>query len=265
MNKKNEKTFIHHNIQFIRECILRLSREEFAKQLGVANVEPWEAGRAAPKDSEKIKIADLANISLDRLMRKHLTLEDFKTDSSDLAIDLDGYIRGNDIKIKAVELEPRQLAITTTHGKENIEWVPEKAAAGYLNGFADPQFVKELPKFQLPFLPTDKTYRAFQIKGDSMPPLPSGSIVVCDYVENWEVDIKTGRTYIVVSESNGIVYKRAINEIHQKHSLTLRSDNPIYPDFTVAVGDIKEIWRARALIINSEQDGMCCFFTKFDS
>ena len=46
---------------------------------------------------------------------------------------------------------------------------------GYTRGFADPEFVKVLPVFQLPFLSRDKKYRTFQISGDSMLPIPDGS------------------------------------------------------------------------------------------
>src|SRR3546814_6005241 len=42
----------------------------------------------------------------------------------------------------------RVLSITVDgDDKENIELVPVKASAGYLNGYADPEYIAELPKF----------------------------------------------------------------------------------------------------------------------
>src|SRR5690606_38332737 len=79
----------------------------------------------------------------------------------------------------------RVLSITVDgDDKENIELVPIKASAGYLNGYADPEYIAELPKFSLPMF-RQGTYRAFEIKGDSMLPLQSGSVVIAEYVENW--------------------------------------------------------------------------------
>jgi hypothetical protein len=88
-------------------------------------------------------------------------------------------------------------------GSENIELVPVKAAAGYMTGYADPTYLEELNKFRLPFLP-DRTSPIVPSKsrGDSMYPLPSGSIVVGEYLDNWK-DIKDGQTYLVISNHDG--------------------------------------------------------------
>lgn len=45
-----------------------------------------------------------------------------------------------------------------------IEVVPVKATAGYLAGYDDPEYIEQLQKIKLPFLPTGK-HRAFPIKG----------------------------------------------------------------------------------------------------
>src|ERR1700740_3349353 len=93
---------------------------------------------------------------------------------------------------------------------ENIELVPTKAAAGYLNGYADPEYVVALPKLYLPMF-KQGTYRAFEIKGDSMLPLVSGTIIIGEYLENW-ADVKTTETYVIISKNDGIVYKRIGNK-----------------------------------------------------
>jgi phage repressor protein C with HTH and peptisase S24 domain len=137
----------------------------------------------------------------------------------------------------------RVLAITVDkEDNENIELVPVKAAAGYLSGFADPTYLKELNKFRLPFLPVG-TYRAFEIKGDSMLPVQPGSIIVSEYVENWK-QIKDGSTYIILSKHDGIVFKRVFNQVEENQTLVLRSDNPSYPPYPIHIDEVLEIWKA---------------------
>jgi phage repressor protein C with HTH and peptisase S24 domain len=120
--------------------------------------------------------------------------------------------------------------------------VPVKAAAGYLNGYSDPTFIKELNRFRLPFLPAG-TYRAFEIKGDSMLPMLPGAIVVGEYVDNWR-NIKDGLTYIVLSKNEGIVYKRVFNQVEDSGALVLRSDNTAYPVYSIQIDEVLEVWKA---------------------
>ena len=137
----------------------------------------------------------------------------------------------------------RVLAITVDKAdNENIEMVPVKAAAGYLNGYADPGFIKELNRFRLPFLPAG-TYRAFEIKGDSMLPIQPGSVVIGEYVDNWK-NIKDGLTYVVLSKHDGIVYKRLFNQVEENGTLTLRSDNTAYPAYPIKIEEVLEVWKA---------------------
>jgi phage repressor protein C with HTH and peptisase S24 domain len=124
--------------------------------------------------------------------------------------------------------------------------VRQKAAAGYLNGYADPEFIEELPRFQLPFLPQG-TYRAFEISGDSMLPLTPGTIIIGEYVENWEV-LKDGHCYILVTGTEGVVYKRVYNKLDEGKVLSLHSDNPAYPPYSVKIADVVEVWKAKAYI-----------------
>jgi len=99
-------------------------------------------------------------------------------------------------------------------------------SAGYLAGYADTEFIDELNTFTLPML-SGGSYRAFEIIGDSMMPTPSGSIIVGEKVEDIE-NVKNNAAYIVVSKSEGIVYKRVIKSNKNKNKLTLVSDNPAY-------------------------------------
>jgi phage repressor protein C with HTH and peptisase S24 domain len=132
------------------------------------------------------------------------------------------------------------------NGRTDIPLVPQKAAAGYLNGYADPEFVDELNTFTLPML-AGGDYRAFEIVGDSMMPTPSGSVIVGERVQNLD-EVKTNQTYIVVSRSEGIVYKRMMKNNRQKNKYTLVSDNPTYQPYIINADDILEVWQAQMII-----------------
>jgi hypothetical protein len=80
-----------------------------------------------------------------------------------------------------------------------------------------------------------------------MLPLSSGSVIISEYVENWN-DLKVGETAVVVSKNEGVVYKRMGSKLKQDKGLKLVSDNPIYDPYYVPAEDILEIWKAKAFI-----------------
>jgi phage repressor protein C with HTH and peptisase S24 domain len=145
----------------------------------------------------------------------------------------------------------KRRAMKLAGGRPDIPFVPFKAAAGYMAGYADPEFVDELNTFTLPIL-SGGNYRAFEIVGDSMMPTPSGSVIVGEKVDNVE-DVKSNMTYIVVSRNEGIVYKRILKTGRSKSKLTLVSDNPTYKPYTIDVEDILEIWQAQYIIAKATQ------------
>ena len=80
-----------------------------------------------------------------------------------------------------------------------------------------------------------------------MLPTPSGSVIVGEKVDSIR-DVKNSNTYIVVSNADGVVYKRIITNDDNKDKLTLLSDNPLYEPYQVNSQDIVEIWKAVYII-----------------
>ncbi len=149
--------------------------------------------------------------------------------------------KGHDIYVTGSRL--RVLATTVdSHNKENIELVHLKAKAGYKNGYADPDFIKKLPTFQLPILFNDRKYRMFQITGDSMLPIPDKSWVIGEYLENW-YDVKDGQAYVLLTQDEGIVFKIAYNQIKKSKNLLLKSLNSVYDPYEINVSEVKEVWK----------------------
>lgn len=150
-----------------------------------------------------------------------------------------------------IHLEDNRILLPITvdqDGENKIELVPAKAQAGYLAGYSDPEFIEALQHISLPFLRNGK-YRAFPVTGDSMPPHKEGSFVVGEYIERLS-DVVDGKTYILVTKTNGIVYKR-LNK-NGKNSLVANSDNTIYQSYEVKASEIVEIWRYACSIATQE-------------
>jgi hypothetical protein len=84
-----------------------------------------------------------------------------------------------------------------------------------------------------------------------MLPVQSGSYVVGRLLEGFQ-NIKDGRTYILVTESDGIVYKRVYNKVHVDGSLHLHSDNKVYDPYTVSAKEVLEMWEFVCMINTQE-------------
>ena len=136
------------------------------------------------------------------------------------------------------------MLVTTVdkENRENIELVAEKAKAGYTTGYADPEYIGELPVFRLPFLSDRRKYRTFQLKGDSMLPIPDGSWVTGEFLQDWN-EIKSGNAYIVFTINDGIVFKIIENRLMTDGRLVLYSLNPVYEPYEVSINEVKEIWK----------------------
>ena len=219
-------TFIPNNIKFLRKKN-GFTQETFAKRLGInrPSVGAYEEGRADPRLTTLSKMAELFKISVDELIHEDLTT-----------------------KSRPPKDNVRILTVTVDSAdNEHIQLVPAKAAAGYTNGFADPEYLTDLPRFYLPFLPKSKTYRAFEISGDSMLPIVSEDIIIGSYLERWS-DVKYGKTYVLVTKSEGIVYKRVCNHPDEQDKLLLVSDNKSYDAYEIQLEEVMELWEAKAYI-----------------
>lgn len=220
-------SMVNKNLRFLR-LQKGWTQKELAEKLALKQpvIGAYEEERATPPLPCLLEISDLFKISIDVLSRKDLS-------------------KLPEIKWREVAQQIKQsvLAITVdSNDKENIELVSQKAAAGYLNGYQDTEYIKELPKLSLPVLPRHATYRAFEIKGDSMLPIQSGAIVFGEYVEKLS-EVKNGKLYILVTENDGIVFKRVFMS---DDKLLLVSDNRQYEPYSIDAADIKEIWAVKA-------------------
>ncbi|MBS1743375.1 MAG: LexA family transcriptional regulator [Bacteroidetes bacterium] len=213
------------NLKYLRK-LRGWTQEEFANKLNIKRslIGAYEEERADPRLDVLEIVADMFKLSLDELLLK-------------------------DVSVTAGSgsyLAKRRQQKMMTADRNLIHFVPIKAAAGYMTGYADSEFLDELNTFTLPML-SGGNYRAFEIIGDSMLPTPSGSIIVGEKVDSID-DVKNNAAYIVVSRNEGIVYKRIVKNNRSKAKVSLVSDNPNYQPYQVNTEDIVELWLAQVVI-----------------
>lgn len=226
--------YLGQNLKILRK-IKKQSQEDISKKLGLtrSTYSGYENGVAEPGIETLINISKYFHIPLDDLIKKDFSKLNESALSS-VGKGLYADVSGKNLRILTTSL--------TADNEETIEMIPEKARAGYTTGYADPDYIKVLPTFSLPFLSKNRKYRSFPIQGDSMPPVGPGSFVVAEFIQNWAT-IKSGTPCIVVTKDDGIVFKLVNNHLEDKQSYQLCSTNPKYDPYYVHVNQIVEIWK----------------------
>jgi transcriptional regulator with XRE-family HTH domain len=215
--------YISDNLKHLRGK-KKLSQQEVADgmKLPVDRYKKYEYGTNTPPADTLVLISRFYHISIDLL----LTVDLRKVSIDDL-----------------MKLEDNRIVLPITVNKEGenmVEVVSHKAKAGYASGgYADFTFISELEHIHLPWLDKNEKYRSFPIDGDSMPPHNNKSYIIGKYVEKLG-DVIDGKTYIVITRNQEIVYKR-LNK-NGKNSFLLNSDNSFYESYAIKFSDIAEIW-----------------------
>lgn len=222
------------NLKYLRE-IKKISQQQAAEDLGLprTTLGDYERNHTEPNITMLCKIAQYFNVGLDDLLKHQMH-------------QLQGKSTDRDFKVLAITVDAAN--------RQNIELVDVRAEAGYLQSYQDPQYIKQLPRMYVPKM-NQGSYRAFEIRGDSMLPIESGTIIIGQYIEKL-TDIKNDQTYIVVHKSDGIVFKRVkVNK--EKKEIQLISDNAVYEPYSIAFNQISEIWQYKAhLAFNDMKSSM---------
>ncbi|PHX77671.1 MAG: DNA-binding protein [Flavobacteriales bacterium] len=226
--------YLKENLKLLRKRRKR-SQEDVAKSLKLTRsaYNSYENGVAEPGIQILIRLSEFFQINIDKLIRIDLNqVGEMQLSQLEKGFDLD--LSGTRLRILATTVN--------SDNEENIELVPVKAKAGYATGYADPDYIKTLPAFNLPFLSANRKYRSFPISGDSMPPVSDGAFVTGEYIQDWNM-VRNGHPYIVVTQEDGIVFKVLYNRVEEDGTFLLCSTNPGYAPYTVKVSEILEVWK----------------------
>lgn len=234
MENRQTKLFFHSNLKFLRKR-KKMSQLELSKILGVtrsklALIEDNHTKSLEPEF--QILISEYFKISIDSLLKIDLSkLGELKLRELEAGNDI--YIKGGNLRVLAITVDKRN--------DEQTEYVPIRAKAGYAaGGYSDPEFIMELPKFKLPNIPKEGTFRIFPIAGDSMLPIPDGADVTGQFIADWS-SIKPDTPAIVILHGQDVVFK--LVTIEENGMVGLKSLNTIYEPYQVRIEDVIEIWK----------------------
>ena len=78
-----------------------------------------------------------------------------------------------------------------------------------------------------------------------MLPILPNSYIIGSYVMDWS-NIKNDGLYIIISKTEGIVFKRVLNNLADQ-KLTLKSDNPEFETYSISAEEVIEVWKAEGM------------------
>jgi len=159
--------FLSNDLKILRKR-KGLTQDETAETMKISRtkVNAYENEHSEPTIESLVMMAAFYNLNVDTIIKTELSkLSDKQFE--ELENGFDSYISGSKLRVLASTVD--------NDDNENIELVPAKAKAGYADGYNDPDFIAQLPTFQLPFLSKDRKYRTFQLDGDSMYPIKDKS------------------------------------------------------------------------------------------
>jgi transcriptional regulator with XRE-family HTH domain len=226
--------YFDSNIKFLRNR-KKLTQDQLSIALNIkrSTLNNYENGISGPSIQSLIILSDYFHVAIDTLLRVELA-KLRESQLYELEHGQDVFLKGSNLRVMATTVD------RLNH--DNIELVSEKAKAGYTNGFADPEYISELPVFQLPFLSSERKYRTFQISGDSMVPIPDGAWITGEFVPDW-TEIKSGELFVVLTLNEGLVFKQLTNELAERGCFQLISLNTAYQPYELAATEIREIWK----------------------
>lgn len=207
--RKEKPSFLATNLKFLRKNSENTLEEmaDFLSLKGKSSYNAYEAGRALPDIHKVMKLANYFDVSLEDLVYKDISTTKPIKDSN----------------------------VTKSY---QIELVPVKAAAGYIKGFRDTEWVNKLNKINIPYKPYGIA-RAFEIDGDSMEPeIKDRSRVIG--IKIGRNELRDNHTYIIVLKDGLLCKNIRIGE--DLNTVYLISKNERYPPKHINSGEVLELW-----------------------
>lgn len=137
------------------------------------------------------------------------------------------------------------LAITNTVAP----LISQYAAAGYLMGFSDQEYIEQQPVYTATKKYSGGNYVAFEIRGDSMDDglkrsISNGDIVLGKELkkEYWKCKLHIPRVFIIVHKESGILCKEIIDHDPDHGVITCHPFNPQNRDFVLDLNDIAQLF-----------------------
>lgn len=206
----------------------------------------WENSISVPDLFSTEKLAEFFKVPIGDFLTVDLSRQDsypqHETGSVVVNDKTEEYIKGGD-------------AVVYDMTGKMIMYVPlvsEYAYGSYLRGFADPIYLKSLPR--TPWIVDREhkgNYLSFEVAGDSMDDNSRDSLIAHDLLLTREVKRELWQDsklhykkydFVIAHKTKGIVVKRVIDHDVSKGIITLHSLNGEYADFEIQVDDVQQIF-----------------------
>jgi len=169
-------------------------------------------------------------------------------------LNMDWVITGTGQMLKAEEPGNFLNREATLLPSEQIIYIPlvnQYAYAGYICNYDDSDYIKSLPT--VPFIMDyegNGNYIAFEVKGDSMNDgskigYQEGDRLFCREIPSrlWSVyQLNTRKRDFVIVHERGVFIRRILNHDVAKKTITLHPLNEFYPDKTIDLTEVKQIF-----------------------
>ncbi|MFZ4705477.1 MAG: hypothetical protein ACOYMF_05660 [Bacteroidales bacterium] len=127
--------------------------------------------------------------------------------------------------------------------------ISQYAAAGYLSGFSDPEYIEQQPIYVATKKYSGGNYVAFEIRGDSMDDglkhsISNSDVVLCKELKKdyWTCKLHIPKIFIIVHRTNGIICKEIIDHDINNGMITCHSFNPENRDFILNLNDVAQLF-----------------------
>jgi len=220
------------NIRKIRQA-KKISQADFAQLFNLArpSVGAYEEGRSEPKIDTVIQIANYFKISIDVLLTRDLTISEiYSFDQLNKKLD-----KVHPVKTSENRFGKDAILVRITHYLEYIVNLDKK------------DYLRRLEVMSVPVTQSG-VHRVFEMNGSEMEYEHQGlhhqDLLVCE-LHNTHDHEDLDNKILVVVHKEGIITRR-LKSVDSKE-LVLKADDPNYPEITIKMSDVLEIWKTTGI------------------
>lgn len=250
------------NIRHLRRKY-QYTQQEMASKLGIKRslLGAYEEDRANPRLDVLVKAAEIFNMSVDELVSEpitdssagHLAHKSTRPISSPVKsksrTDLS---QSSSYRRQKIDENFSSNSDLSLQSVQSLRLVPAEEFDRYFYNAVEETYLEKLPLLRIPGLPSsDATYRAFEVNDSSMSPVEKGSVIVAQQEENIQ-QIKDGKLYVLVTRTDGVIFRRVYNHIQKSGDILLEALNRSFEQQQLSVmGREVEAWEV-LLYISSQ-------------
>lgn len=188
-------------------------------------------------------------------------LNAFQNGTRDLTIQVKRKILEHKNNTQKTHYEQKPLSLVAEEKPDyHIMYVPminHYAYAGYLDGYYDSEYVRELPTYPIVKEQEYKgMYRVFEVKGDSMDDGTDRSIkeydkILCRNIQkhHWQNKLHISQyLFVIVHKEEGIVLKQIKEHNVENGIITLSSFNSFYEDYQIQLDDVLQLFNVIEIV-----------------